>query len=184
MATGVVPGLASWGVRFGAVLLDALIVMLPLNIILSVIGVNDFSTDGGANFSAGNAGTVIGMAVWFAYTALMHMNGGQTLGKKIVKIKVVASGGQPWAPRRGSAAACRPSCGSPAWAACSTTSGRCGQGPPEPARQGRGHLRGEAVMDLAALERITLPDVTGEPQRLGGLWADRRTVLVFLRHFG
>jgi hypothetical protein len=36
----------------------------------------------------------------------------------------------------------------------------------------------------AALSPITLPDTDGRPVRLGSLWAGRRAVLVFLRHYG
>ncbi len=39
-------------------------------------------------------------------------------------------------------------------------------------------------MDLAALSALELPDPQGEPHRLGDYWAERRTALVFLRHFG
>ena len=31
---------------------------------------------------------------------------------------------------------------------------------------------------------LTLPDHTGEDVRLGGLWAERPLVLLFLRHLG
>ena len=39
-------------------------------------------------------------------------------------------------------------------------------------------------MDLSALERVSLRDSNEKPTRLGSLWADRRVVLVFARHFG
>ena len=39
-------------------------------------------------------------------------------------------------------------------------------------------------MDLDALGRLTLTDAHGVEVCLGGLWADRPTVLVFVRHFG
>jgi hypothetical protein len=39
-------------------------------------------------------------------------------------------------------------------------------------------------VDLAALADVTLADSTGTERRLGDYWADRPTVLVFLRHFG
>jgi hypothetical protein len=39
-------------------------------------------------------------------------------------------------------------------------------------------------VDLSTLGQLTLPTVGGQPQQLGGLWADQRVVLVFLRHFG
>ena len=39
-------------------------------------------------------------------------------------------------------------------------------------------------MDLSALERVSLFDSKEKPTQLGDLWADRRVVLVFARHFG
>jgi hypothetical protein len=36
----------------------------------------------------------------------------------------------------------------------------------------------------AKLAPIVLPDALGEPVRLGSLWERRKTVLVFLRHYG
>ena len=34
------------------------------------------------------------------------------------------------------------------------------------------------------LAGISLPDVDGQPTRLGSLWAEGPAVLVFLRHYG
>jgi len=39
-------------------------------------------------------------------------------------------------------------------------------------------------MDLSALSEPSLIDDPGGPHRLGALWSDRPTVVVFLRHFG
>jgi hypothetical protein len=39
-------------------------------------------------------------------------------------------------------------------------------------------------VDLNRLEAVSLPDADGQEHRLGELWADRPTILVFLRHFG
>jgi len=39
-------------------------------------------------------------------------------------------------------------------------------------------------MDLSALEGISLLDSNEKPAQLGSLWADRRVVLVFTRHYG
>ncbi len=39
-------------------------------------------------------------------------------------------------------------------------------------------------MDLSKLEDVSLLDSNEKQTRLGGLWADRRVVLVFARHFG
>jgi uncharacterized RDD family membrane protein YckC len=90
-----VPGLASWGQRFGASVLDFFLVMVPFSILLGALGLGSWETGNGANYSLGNGGTLISMATWFAYTGFLHQKWGQTLGKKIVKIRVVAAGGQP-----------------------------------------------------------------------------------------
>jgi hypothetical protein len=39
-------------------------------------------------------------------------------------------------------------------------------------------------VDLAALSAIELPDADGVPRRLGDVWAEKPTIVVFLRHFG
>lgn len=39
-------------------------------------------------------------------------------------------------------------------------------------------------MDLARLEDTTLRDSEGNEHRLGDVWADQPTIVVFLRHFG
>jgi hypothetical protein len=39
-------------------------------------------------------------------------------------------------------------------------------------------------MDLAALSAVELSDSTGTSHRLGDVWNNTPTVLVFLRHFG
>jgi hypothetical protein len=39
-------------------------------------------------------------------------------------------------------------------------------------------------MDLDALSDVTLADAGGDSHRLGDLWRNQATVLVFLRHFG
>ena len=38
--------------------------------------------------------------------------------------------------------------------------------------------------NLAALSDVVLTDARGDARRLGDFWADRATILVFLRHFG
>lgn len=41
-----------------------------------------------------------------------------------------------------------------------------------------------ADLSLADLAAATVLDERGSPVRLGDLWKDRTTVLVFVRHFG
>jgi hypothetical protein len=40
------------------------------------------------------------------------------------------------------------------------------------------------VMDLPSLEGLSLSDADGEQRRMGDLWAEKQTIVVFLRHFG
>lgn len=37
---------------------------------------------------------------------------------------------------------------------------------------------------MQRISELELPDPEGAKHRLGDFWAERRTVLVFLRHFG
>jgi hypothetical protein len=39
-------------------------------------------------------------------------------------------------------------------------------------------------VDLDQLSAVELADADGTTHRLGGYWADRAVILVFLRHFG
>lgn len=61
---------------------------------------------------------------------------------------------------------------------------RQGYGAGTPALVGAPLPHSVSSMDIASLGALTLPDAAGEPHELGGLWADRTIVLVFLRHFG
>lgn len=45
-------------------------------------------------------------------------------------------------------------------------------------------LRPLMTFDVAKLADTSLIDPDGEPHRLGDLWQERPTVLLFLRHFG
>jgi hypothetical protein len=45
-------------------------------------------------------------------------------------------------------------------------------------------MSGMAESYSSKLENISLPDVEGNPIRLGSLWAEGPAVVVFLRHYG
>jgi uncharacterized RDD family membrane protein YckC len=76
---------ASFFTRFAAALLDGLIVGIPLNIVLGILGINE----------SGRSGIVM-LATW-AYSVYFISNKGATIGKNIMKIKVqsLETGGNP-----------------------------------------------------------------------------------------
>ncbi len=76
--SGAAPGL---GVRFGARLIDAFVVGIPLGIIFAGNGVNTFES-------------LVTSAVGFAYLVWFEANrSGQTIGKQLLNLRVVAEGG-------------------------------------------------------------------------------------------
>ncbi|MFD3748592.1 RDD family protein [Nocardia sp. NPDC058633] len=79
---------ADLGTRFGARVIDQLIVGIPLSIVLVVIlG----SGTGGQLVS----GLIVSLAAYGYYVAMEVTQGGQTLGKKMLGLRVVAPGGAP-----------------------------------------------------------------------------------------
>jgi uncharacterized RDD family membrane protein YckC len=86
--------LASVGTRFGALLLDRLIVFAPL-IAVIVVGIM-FEKQGQDELEIWLIAVV---AIWailaFLYEPLMLMRGGQTLGKRAVGVRVVRPDGKP-----------------------------------------------------------------------------------------
>ncbi len=94
-AAGAVPSAtASIGVRIGARLLDVLIVGIPASIVLSLLGFGASMTAGfGLESWVYNA--IISL-LWFGYFVYFESNGGATLGKRILNLRVVqASGDDP-----------------------------------------------------------------------------------------
>lgn len=93
--------LASIGSRFVAIFLDSLIIGLPLGlifvaVIFGVIGIGQNASEEVVAglvlaFQVGIMFLVIG--IWIVYEGTMLSRGGQTLGKKIMKIKVVTPEG-------------------------------------------------------------------------------------------
>jgi uncharacterized RDD family membrane protein YckC len=101
--------LASWGSRVGAWLIDALIVLVPLNIVLVAADLRAFRLDritrasGGDKFEFhfGAGGFLISLIVGVLYYGLQN-GSGQTIGKRVAGIRVVDAGtGTSIGPGRG-----------------------------------------------------------------------------------
>ena len=93
MADNSVPGtgqLASVGQRVVARIIDA-IIMVPIFLILIGGTVAKSLSDDGDSVSTGAAfaGGLIGVAIGALYEVYMTSHGGQTVGKKVMKIKIV-----------------------------------------------------------------------------------------------
>lgn len=104
-ATG--PELASIGRRFGALFLDGLILTLPLTVvlvtILAMLGLLGSDARGRPpDFALILAfeGMIflVQLVSWVLYEGLMLRGGGQTVGKKAMRIRVVSAEGSPLSP--------------------------------------------------------------------------------------
>ncbi len=78
---------ADGGKRLVAWLLDALILLIPLGIVSGVVGgtSQEFTAFSIRQWIA----NIITTALWFAYHYFMNANGGQTVGRKVMNIKIV-----------------------------------------------------------------------------------------------
>lgn len=97
---------ADLGVRFGARVIDTLIILIP-QIIVQVIVMAAFGTFdsvGGFSFDTWGVGywiasaivAIVFAAIWVAYFVKMETANGQTLGKKMLHLRVLGrSGGNP-----------------------------------------------------------------------------------------
>lgn len=81
---------ASLGVRFAARLLDGLLVGLPAVIVLTLFGLGT----GGFGLT-GWIGSAITSLLWFGYFVYFESSSGATVGKRILKVRVVAPDGSP-----------------------------------------------------------------------------------------
>lgn len=79
---------ASLGARFGARLLDTLIVGIPAAVVLGLAGVGIGGFDAG-----GWLGNAIFSVLWFGYFVHLESTTGATLGKRLLKLRVVAADG-------------------------------------------------------------------------------------------
>ena len=102
--------LASWGSRFGATLIDALVLLIPIGILGALIvgAVVDDDSSVWGWFLASILWVLVAGVVGLFYAPLLMMRegarNGQTLGKQFVGIRVVRDSGQPmgfgWAALR------------------------------------------------------------------------------------
>lgn len=80
--------LADGGSRIGAWIVDGFTLVIPLVIVsLVIVGgseQNAFGTNGRQIISG-----VVTTLLWFAYHVVLNSNGGQTLGRKLAKIRIV-----------------------------------------------------------------------------------------------
>jgi uncharacterized RDD family membrane protein YckC len=90
--------LAGWWARVGAVLLDALVLLVPVIVLALVL--HDYSvvhSNGSVNVSFGY--TWVSTLLWVFYSLLLlsraHVHNGQTLGKQGAGLRIVRNGGQP-----------------------------------------------------------------------------------------
>lgn len=84
---------ASLGQRVGALLLDTVIVMVPLFILAGVLFGDSQASGGQASVSISGVPFLLTVLVALAYFVVLELLTGQTLGKKIVGIRVVGDGG-------------------------------------------------------------------------------------------
>jgi uncharacterized RDD family membrane protein YckC len=81
---------ASLGVRFAARLLDGLLVGIPAAIVLTIFGLGT----GGLGLDGWIGGAITSL-LWFGYFVYFESSTGATLGKKLLKVRVVAPDGNP-----------------------------------------------------------------------------------------
>jgi uncharacterized RDD family membrane protein YckC len=80
-----------------ALILDGFIVAIPTNILIAALGLSTFTADrvstidGGerVNFHWGTGGTVLSVLISLAYYGYLNGVRGQTVGKMVLKIKVI-----------------------------------------------------------------------------------------------
>lgn len=97
------PVAASLGVRAAARLIDFVLLAIVNVVIVSVIVVGavlgqsgGFAGTGASSIVAGAVSAVLGAAVNLGYFAFLESRGGQTVGKMVMKLRVIdASGGTP-----------------------------------------------------------------------------------------
>lgn len=90
---------ATPGKRLGAVILDVLFLFCAILPSVVAIGLERSATfpatlkDGDVAASIGGAISFIGLVVWLAWSLALLHQGGQTLGKRVLRIRVVRSNG-------------------------------------------------------------------------------------------
>jgi uncharacterized RDD family membrane protein YckC len=92
--SGAATGTAGLGARFGARVLDALIVFIPASILLGLVGVGVGGGMGGFGLD-GWLFNAITSLLWFGYYVYFESTSGATLGKKLLNLRVVSADGSP-----------------------------------------------------------------------------------------
>lgn len=82
---------AGLGARFGARLLDALLIGIPVSILFAISGMGGLGTFGMRGWISGAIFSIL----WFGYYVYFESTTGATLGKKLLNIRVVAADGNP-----------------------------------------------------------------------------------------
>ncbi len=85
------PRTASIGSRIGAVLLDSLI-LSGIDYVISLIWGQDLRTAGSYGFSLSGFPALLSMGIWVLLIPVLEGKTGQTLGKRVVSIKVIKEG--------------------------------------------------------------------------------------------
>ncbi len=98
---------SNWGQRFGAKLIDVVLMLIPMIILIAIVAPADTSAsslDEGFDFeySLGDsiASTIIFLIVYVGYKMACYATMGTTLGKKILGLTIVGSNGQPMTPEQ------------------------------------------------------------------------------------
>jgi uncharacterized RDD family membrane protein YckC len=87
-AAGAPVSTATLGVRFGARILDTLLVWIPAAIVLTLVGLGT----GGLGMDGWLGGAITSL-LWFGYFVYFESSSGATVGKKLLKIRVVTASG-------------------------------------------------------------------------------------------
>jgi uncharacterized RDD family membrane protein YckC len=86
-----ISGTAGLGARFGARLLDGLIIFIPASVLLGLAGLG---MAGGFALDSWLFGAITSL-LWFGYYVYFESTSGATLGKKLLNLRVVAADGSP-----------------------------------------------------------------------------------------
>ncbi|WP_162795567.1 RDD family protein [Nonomuraea lactucae] len=93
--SGALPPLAEWWQRLVARIIDGVILGIVYAVLSAVLTAVLVSADGSGVFLVSLLVAVLGAAAYFGYEVFMLRNGGQTVGKKVLGLRVVPVGGHP-----------------------------------------------------------------------------------------
>jgi uncharacterized RDD family membrane protein YckC len=89
------PQLASRSQRFFAIFLDTVFQVLALSLVSVLTPYNPFKTAGSDMWSADPAGAITGVLTFLLLNGYLLATRGQTLGKALLKIRIVRPSGEP-----------------------------------------------------------------------------------------